>query len=103
MAEFYPSYIYGFQSHHKEIMINQERKQKMSYLGITVGPILDTLSRASSPVGVWFASYFFSIITRGLCMELQENGYEVFSLPKDFVVKDHLYDSPGVGRYHDRI
>ena len=84
-------------------MINQEREQKMSYLGITVGPILDTLSRTASPVGVWFASYFFSAITRDLCIELQENAYDIFSLPEGHVVKEHLHDTPGVGRYHDRI
>ena len=75
----------------------------MNYLGITVGPIIETMMRTSSPAGLWLSSYFFSIIIRDLCIELQDKCYDVFSLPEGYVVKDHKTDHPGTGRYHDRI
>ncbi len=74
-----------------------------TYAGITIGPIVDTMMLTSSPIGLWFASYFFSSITEGICEELQEKGYGVFSLPPGYVVKKHKKECPGIGRYHDRI
>lgn len=75
----------------------------MNYIGITVGPIIETMMRTSSPAGLWLSSYLFSIIIRDLCIELQEKEYDIFSLPKRYVVKEHLGEHEGVGRYNDRM
>ena len=75
----------------------------MNYLGVTIGPIVETMMQTSSPAGLWFASYFFSTITRDLCMELQEKEYDVFTLPAEYKVREHLEDHIGTGTYHDRI
>ena len=75
----------------------------MNYAGITVGPVTGTLSLTSTPAGLWAASYFFSSFVRSLCMALQEEGATVLTVPEDFVVKEHLEEYKGVGRYHDRV
>lgn len=72
------------------------------YIGITIGPIVETMSFTSTPGGLWFSSYFFSTITRDLCIELQKREYSILTLPKDYKVEDNLVDN-GVGTYHDRI
>lgn len=72
----------------------------MNYIGITVGPILNTLSYSSTPAGLWFASYFFSNLVKELCSKLNEKNYIILTLPEnhDFNKDDH-----GIGTYHDRI
>ncbi len=37
-----------------------------SIAGITVGPIFDTISRATVPAALWFSSILFSALTRRL-------------------------------------
>ena len=34
------------------------------YIGITIGPILQTLEEAGTPAALWFASSYFSDLTR---------------------------------------
>ncbi|MCR5324952.1 MAG: type III-B CRISPR-associated protein Cas10/Cmr2 [Lachnospiraceae bacterium] len=78
----------------------------MTFIGITIGPIVDTMMLTSTPIGLWFASYFFSHITERLCEEFQtikDDKYDVFSLPPNFKAKEHETEYPGVGRYHDRV
>ncbi len=74
----------------------------MNYAGITFGPVLELLSATYTPAGLWFSSYFFSRFIRSFAMMLQEKGYEIITLQKGYLIKDHLKDR-GVGKYHDRI
>ena len=75
----------------------------MKYVGITIGPIFKTIGEAISPAGLWFGSYFFSMVTKKLCEKLVE-------IPKVKIFSP-FYDSnsnqnpqeDGIGRYHDRI
>ncbi len=74
----------------------------VNYIGITIGPIVETMSFTSTPAGLWFSSYFFSTITRDLCRELQNKSYSILTLPENYIVEKNLKDD-GVGTYHDRI
>ena len=37
---------------------------RKKYIGITIGPIFDTIQDASSPAAMWFTSFLFSDLTR---------------------------------------
>lgn len=74
----------------------------MNYVGLTFGPVIETLSSTYTPAGLWFSSYFFSRFVRSCAMAFQENGYEVITLGEDFSIRENLNDK-GVGKYHDRI
>lgn len=55
------------------------------YVGITIGPILDTICETTKPAGLWFASSLFSDITRRLCAEIHNSenllkGGDTFAL-----------------------
>ena len=69
------------------------------YVGITIGPIIETMSYTSTPAGLWTASYFFSELTESLYKHLQKMGYRVMTVPED--VQNYQLD--GIGQYHDRI
>lgn len=75
------------------------------YAGITIGPIFDTISNATSPAALWFASTFFSDLTRRICMKIEtmfsENNLDIVSPYFDENDKSGLKE--GVGKYHDRI
>ena len=75
----------------------------MNYIGITIGPIGDTMSLTSTPAGLWAASYLFSFLAHeiriGINKEnlLQDNLiYAGERKVSDLFIK-------GVGLYHDRI
>ena len=65
------------------------------YIGITIGPIIDTLMMAHSPA----ASNMFSSLTEKMCELLSGDGCEIISPHYNSGDK---YDD-GIGRYHDRI
>jgi CRISPR-associated protein Cmr2 len=77
----------------------------MKYVGITIGPIFDTVNDATRPAALWFASTMFSDITRRLCIEINEK----FALKSNQLLspfydnKDSSGLEDGVGKYHDRI
>ncbi|MCR5347726.1 MAG: hypothetical protein K6E38_08105 [Fretibacterium sp.] len=75
----------------------------MIYAGITVGPIVGTLSMTSTPAGLWAASYFFSSLVRDICEALQAREAAVLTLPEGFQVREHRDEYRGIGRYHDRV
>lgn len=75
------------------------------YVGITIGPIFDTIEEASFPAALWFGSTMFSDITRRLCVELKRQLHvgkdNLLSPAFDENDKDGLKD--GIGKYHDRV
>lgn len=85
-------------------------------IGITIGPIYDTISNATKPAGVWFASYFFSNLTELLCNKIvstfqnadiispnYENGSQNSTENRNFIEKRLEEKTSGIGKYHDRI
>lgn len=73
----------------------------MNYYGMTIGPIVETISGTSKPAGLWMASYFFSTVTRDLCARFaEEPGVTIVS---PFFSKEDSTKRDGVGRYNDRI
>ena len=71
-----------------------------NYYGLTIGPIVQTISSTSKPAGLWMASYFFSTITRDLCMEIYEKEKATIISPY-FDINEK--DIDGIGKYNDRI
>lgn len=72
----------------------------MIYAGITVGPIVDTMMMTSTPGGLWCASYFFSQVTRDLCLALRSEKLDILTLPEGH---DLAAPMGAAGTYHDRI
>ncbi|MGL4607980.1 MAG: type III-B CRISPR-associated protein Cas10/Cmr2 [Eubacteriaceae bacterium] len=77
-----------------------------NYIGITIGPIVDTLTSVSSPAGLWGVSYMFSYISRQICQKLLGAGIqkENFISPVFDLTKDEIKKNIGeVGLFPDRI
>ena len=49
------------------------KTQKETFIGFTLGPILETMGMTSTPAGLWAASYMFSFLTRSICEYLVKN------------------------------
>lgn len=80
------------------------------YVGITIGPIYDTLLEASSPAAMWFASSIFSDMTRRLCNEIYDNilsdnhdNQYVGRMYSPYYDREEATKEGAVGKYHDRI
>lgn len=78
------------------------------YVGITIGPIFDTILEAGSPAALWFGSTLFSDVSRRLYIKIREalkvdnpDNLKVYSPAFDEADIDGLKD--GIGKYHDRI
>lgn len=74
------------------------------YIGITVGPIFDTMLDASSPAAMWFTSFLFSDLTRRISEKISDAPelgkteiYSPYYTPETDIYRD------GVGKFHDRI
>jgi CRISPR-associated protein Cmr2 len=73
------------------------------YIGITIGPIIDTLSLAVKPAQLWGASYIFSYTMKSICKKLPESAL-ITPYPYDDTNKETIKDEKcGVGLFHDRI
>lgn len=74
------------------------------YIGITIGPILDTMLDASSPAAMWFSSFLFSDITRRICEKLvSENKFGKVEIYSPYYSEEVNIYQDGVGKFHDRI
>lgn len=83
------------------------------YIGITIGPIGDTLNEASTPAALWFASRMFSEITRRLCEKIKEEFGTAARIFSPYYVKEGdenisgeltpINMKDGIGKFHDRI
>lgn len=76
-----------------------------TYIGITIGPIVDTFMETSTPAALWFASSTFSDITRRTCLAVMEKwpDAKIYSPYFDMAEAKKGYPEDGVSRYHDRI
>ena len=71
--------------------------------GITIGPIIETISNAPSPAALWFASYFFSDITRRICEKVYHSDSFKNTIIYAPYYNDGDTDNDGVGKFNDRV
>ena len=85
-----------------------EKQKNKRYIGITIGPIFETIKLAVRPAGMWAGSYLFSYLSRKICEKLLEKGIK----DKSFICPYIDYDKDekklirniyGVGMYPDKI
>lgn len=75
------------------------------YIGVTIGPIIETLTTASRPASLWCASSMFSWLSEDICNGLINKGgciispfYKNKKSPAEYSVV-----TGKAGKYHDRI
>lgn len=75
------------------------------YVGITIGPIIETLCMASRPASLWCASAMFSWLTEDICNKVKGIGGTIVSpyYPDKKAPSEYSVTAEGVGKYHDRI
>lgn len=74
------------------------------YIGITIGPIFDTIQDASSPAAMWFTSFLFSDLTRRICDKISgESGFGNVEIYSPYYAEEVDIYQDGVGKFHDRI
>lgn len=74
------------------------------YVGITIGPIINTISKAKQTAELWGASYIFSYFMKNLVEKLNKN-YKVLDHPSlDNLSNENknYIESSNVGFFHDR-
>jgi len=74
------------------------------YIGITLGPIYETMQLTSTPAGLWSASYIFSYIAKNICIKLLNKiPCDNFLIP--YISKEgiNIEKNEQVGMYPDRI
>lgn len=74
-----------------------------NYIGITIGPICDTLDDAATPAALWYASSIFSDITKRICEKLVgQDGFQEVKIYSPYY-SETIKTNDGVGKFHDRI
>jgi len=69
------------------------------YIGITIGPIFDTINKAQKTREIWGASYLFSYICKEILKKIKVSDYTIL-LPDTSQINA---TQPGVGLFPDRI
>ncbi|MDE7313793.1 MAG: hypothetical protein K2N87_19580 [Eubacterium sp.] len=72
------------------------------YVGITIGPIFDTILDASSPAALWFASSLFSDAARRTCIEVN-HAFSDAVIYSPYFGQETQKTGDGIGKFHDRI
>lgn len=75
------------------------------YIGVTIGPIFDTINLTSSPAALWAASYIFSSLTKTICHILTTDYKDRVTIVSPYYDEKNvlLKKNDGVGLFHDRI
>lgn len=75
------------------------------YIGITIGPIIETLCMASRPASLWCASSMFSWLSEDICNGLIKEKGEIISPYYENGKSPEKYSvvAEKAGKYHDRI
>lgn len=80
---------------------------KNRYIGITIGPIIKTISKAKETGQLWGASYIFSYVMRELVREIKEQNGDQF-LDHSFNIENEennvfkISEASSAGFFHDR-
>jgi len=69
------------------------------YIGITIGPIYETIKKAQKTREIWGASYMFSYICKEILKKIKFEDYEILLPDTEYINETN----PGVGLYPDRI
>lgn len=81
--------------------------KKNKYIGITIGPIIKTISKAKDTGQLWGSSYIFSYIMRELVREIKEQNGDQF-LDHSFNIENEennvfkISEMSSAGFFHDR-
>jgi len=67
------------------------------YIGLTIGPIIETLSQAKKTRGLWAGSYMFSFVMKTMVTDMSGKGYVFLSPEYDTIPQN------GSGLFHDRF
>ncbi len=67
------------------------------YIGLTIGPIIETLSKAQKTRGLWAGSYMFSYLMKTMITSMKKTGYDFLSPCYGTVPQN------GAGFFHDRF
>lgn len=75
----------------------------MSYIALTMGPIIDTLMLGRKTSEIWMASYLFSSFMKKTIKELKNTTDAKFIVP--YVDDEEIFNDKddGVGMFHDRF
>lgn len=75
------------------------------YIGITIGPIVETLCMTSRPASLWCASSMFSWLSEDICNGLINKGGTIISPYYENGKSQDKYSvvAEKAGKYHDRI
>jgi len=74
------------------------------YIGITIGPIYETMTLSSKPAALWASSYIFSMLSKKISDKLKiENISLLIPFAGDVDDKVEAAFKSGIGLYHDRI
>lgn len=77
------------------------------YVGITIGPIIETLCMASRPASLWRASSMFSWLAEDICNKAIDIGGTIISPfypnASKKTANEYSVTTTGVGKYHDYI
>ncbi|PRR77937.1 CRISPR-associated protein [Clostridium liquoris] len=80
-------------------------ESKKSYIGLTIGPIIETISNAKETGELWASSYLFSYIMKNIIGKLLEQDNKLkdkFIVP--YVYNEKIFKFPQeVGLFHDRF
>lgn len=71
-----------------------------AYLGITIGPVYETLNTAETPASLWCGSYLFSMLARKICETLAQRNCTILAPTHEY---GSIQPNDGIGRYYDRI
>jgi len=75
------------------------------YIGITIGPVFETMNLSSSPLALWASSYIFSLLSKTLCECLVQDNVNEKNIITPYFKNDEplLNKNDGIGLFHDRI
>ena len=72
-----------------------------SYVALTIGPVFETISGASTPGALWCASGLFSYLAGDLCASIAREILDAKMIAPAY--DPNVTYNDGVGRWHDRI
>ncbi|MBR3576324.1 MAG: hypothetical protein IKL42_02860, partial [Clostridia bacterium] len=75
------------------------------YIGVTIGPVFETINMAETLAALWASSYMFSLISKTVCETLVEKGVPEENIIAPYYNPDDtvLSKNDGIGLFHDRI
>ncbi|NMA18056.1 MAG: hypothetical protein GX939_04800 [Clostridiaceae bacterium] len=83
-----------------------QNQTKNTYIGITIGPIYDTIRQSSTPAALWASSYIFSHSAKRICEKISkkiEGGEKAIVSPFFESSNPLLSKDDGIGLFHDRV